>query len=113
MNHMTFFKSLKENTVASCYLFDGEEEYIKESALQALKNHLLPQGLETLNYSLMENPPVDELVAAVQTLPFMSEKRLVVVKNLNLLGVKGKKEEENFSDGCFLAFFVLLCLMTS
>lgn len=81
--------------MAGCYVFEGKEEYIKQTALENLKSSLLPQGLEELNYAMVDNAMADEIVAAAQTLPFMADKRLLVVKNLSLLtGGKAKKEEE-------------------
>ncbi|NLB90540.1 MAG: DNA polymerase III subunit delta, partial [Clostridiales bacterium] len=95
MNHTSFFKHLKEGKIDGCYVFEGQEEYVKETALASLKKHLLDPEFETLNWVTLENPPMDEVVAAAQTLPFMAEKRLLVVKNSELLvSGKGKNEEK-------------------
>lgn len=96
MNHTAFFKVMQENRIGTCYVFEGKEEYIKESALEGLKKKMLPQGLEVLNFALLENPAADEIIAAAQTLPFMADKRLIVVKNPGLMtsGGKTKGEEE-------------------
>ena len=38
MKHTEFFAALKKGEIAPCYLFEGEEEYTKRSALRALRD---------------------------------------------------------------------------
>ena len=88
MNHDVFFASVKTSSndgIACAYLFQGEEEYIKEKALQALRKKILPEGLEPLNETLLQNPSATAITEAALTLPFLSEKRLVTVYDLSLL----------------------------
>ena len=91
MNHSAFFKSLKEESIATCYLLEGTEEYIKETALRKLEDALLAPGMEQLNASVLDNPKADELIAAAETLPFMADRRLVVVRGLSAL-TQGKDD---------------------
>ena len=42
MNHTEFFAALKQGNIGGCYLFEGEEEYTKRSALKALPGAILP-----------------------------------------------------------------------
>lgn len=93
MNHTAFFKALKEKNIATCYLFEGAEEYIKETALKQLEKLLLPPGMEQLNCAELDNPGADEIIAAAETLPFMADRRLVIVRNLALL-TQGKGKDE-------------------
>ena len=88
MNHDEFFASLKalsKDGIACAYLFQGEEEYIKERALQALREKVLPEGLEPLNETVLQNPGATEIVEAALTLPFLAEKRLITVYDSGLL----------------------------
>ena len=94
MNHTDFFKIIKSGQIGSLYLMEGVEEYIKQQALDLIKKQILPQGLEALNETVLENPPVSALRAAAETLPFMAEKRLVQVRECSLLR-PSKKSEEN------------------
>ena len=43
MTHDEFFKSLKTGTPSGLFLFEGEEEHIKRSALSQMEN-ALPLG---------------------------------------------------------------------
>lgn len=94
MNHTQFFTVIKNKALSSCYLLEGEEEFIKQSALNTIKKTLLPQGMEALNETELENPTVSQVVAACETMPFMSEKRLVVIKECDFLSAKGKGDEK-------------------
>jgi len=85
MNYDAFFASVKNGEFACAYLFQGEEEYIKEKALSALRKRLLPEGFEPLNETVLQNPGAAAIVEAALTLPFMSERRLVVVHEYGLL----------------------------
>lgn len=68
------------------YLFHGDEEYIKKSALERLRERILPAGLEALNETLLEGAvSADRVIEAAETLPMMCERRLVVVKDWALV----------------------------
>ena len=92
MNHTAFFAGLKAESTQSLYLMEGTEEYIKQQALRRLCEKLLPQGLEAMNLTELENPDANALAAAAETLPFMGDKRVVVVRECGLL-VSGRKAE--------------------
>ncbi len=81
MNRKEFSQQIKAGTVQGAYLFEGVEENIKVATLQALRKALLPEGMEELNENLLDAPATDAIVAACETLPFLAEKRLVVVRD--------------------------------
>lgn len=95
MNHTAFFEALKAGRIAGCYLFEGTEEYIKQQALKNLCARLLPQGLEQMNLTDLTDPAPDALIAAAETLPFLAEKRVVVVRECTLLTAGRKSEDED------------------
>lgn len=95
MNYTEFFKAVKNGDIGSLYLMEGPEEYIKQTALEQLRRVLLPPGLEALNETVLENPPLPALRAAAETLPFMAERRLVIVKECALLRPSRKAEEDS------------------
>lgn len=97
MNWSELYDEWKNGKIRPVYLFSGEEEYVKESAIQRLRGMLLPPGLETLNETVLNDPAAATLIEAAETLPFMSDKRLVLVKDLSLL-MSGKAGKEADSD---------------
>ena len=49
MDRKDFDRLLAEGKIPSVLLFEGEEDHLKQSALEALAKKLLPEGLEELN----------------------------------------------------------------
>ena len=80
MDRKEFSQLIKSGQVQGAYLFEGVEENIKAATLAALRKALLPEGLEELNESLMDAPATDAVIAACETIPFMADKRLVIVR---------------------------------
>lgn len=110
--------SLGKGQVESAYLFYGEEEYLKEQALGQLRKLLLMPGMEMMDEHVVEGQslPLKEYGHLVDTPPFMSPRRLVVVKDDPRFGsgVKTNKEDKaavaelqgHFTDMSTLVFYV-------
>jgi len=94
MTYDDFFAALKNDQVARAYLFHGEEEFVKEKALSALRAKLLPAGLEDLNENILTAPRSDAVIAAAETLPMLADRRLVLVRDCALL-TSGKAADES------------------
>ena len=110
MDRKEFLQAVKANSVRGAYLFEGVEENIKAAALAALRGQLLPEGLEELNENLMDTPSTDALIAAAETLPFLADKRLVVVREHPALAGKAEADERlteymaHVPDSCVMVF---------
>lgn len=81
MDRKDFEKSLSQGKIPSVLLFEGEEEHLKQTALDSLYRKLLPEGLEEMNLTLLDAPETDQIVAAAETLPFMADRRVIVIRN--------------------------------
>lgn len=80
--------------IGSVYLFSGEEELMKWEWLQRLRATLLPDGLEEMNETrLPPSADATQIIAACETLPFMADKRLVVIEDSAFFAAKGREEE--------------------
>lgn len=100
-----------------CYFY-GAEDLLLEEAVNAIKAKALSGGLESFNLQVFDRATLDasKIVAAAQTLPAFSEKRVVIVKDAEAIkskdeeGVKSKNEEifceylKNPSPGTCLIF---------
>ena len=84
MYYNEFFNKLKKNTLATFYLFMGEENYMMDLAIESLKNKYIDKSLESINFTRIQGKESDlnALINACETLPFMSEKRLVLIKDI-------------------------------
>ncbi|MBQ3705475.1 MAG: DNA polymerase III subunit delta [Clostridia bacterium] len=94
MNHQEFARRLAKNDLPSVLFFEGPEEYLKQSALQDLRKALLPEGLEELNETRLTAPETDALIAAAETLPFMADRRLVLLRDYPAITGRGEADEK-------------------
>ena len=92
MNHTEFFAALKQGNIGGCYLFEGEEEYTKRSALKALREKVAGGDFAAMNDTRLIDPAPDALIAAAGTLPFMSDRRFIEVRDSAML-LTGKAKE--------------------
>lgn len=117
MNHTEFFAQIKAGHIARCYLLFGQEVLVAHSALAALRAKILPEGMEALSETVLQNPASQEIIEACETLPMMSEKRLVIVRDSALLTAGRSRDEAGESERligylpgipetCCLVFFV-------
>lgn len=87
LNYNQFIDNVKSKKLKSVYLFYGEEVYLIDYAINKLKETYISESLETLNYKILEGEDIDfeKILNACETLPFMSEKKIVIIKELPLL----------------------------
>jgi len=97
--YMEIFEDIKKGKIDRLYLFYGEEGYVKEQALLQLSQALIAPELKALNYQVLEGEAVssDDIINACETLPFMSDRRLVVVKDLPAL-LQGQGRRSNIDE---------------
>lgn len=110
MERKEFLQQVQSGAISGAYLFEGPEENLKAEALEALRAAILPAGLEELNESIMDAPAPDAIRAACETMPFMADKRLVIVRDQP--GLTGRQEADeslvsylpDVPDSCVLIF---------
>lgn len=88
------------NTIQKCYLIHGEEEWIKNNFIKDIKAKVLDESTELMNYNVFEGKEVTVLgiTDMCETLPFFSEKKVVVVKNSGLFKTGKKDESEKLAE---------------
>lgn len=82
MDYKSLVKEIKDNKIGKLYLFYGSEGYLVEKTILVIKNKYLNSSNENFNYIYHDDfkGEIDELISICETLPFMGEKRIVVVK---------------------------------
>jgi DNA polymerase-3 subunit delta len=77
------------------YLFHGEEDRLKEEAVAALTGHVVDPDFADFDREVLSADNADALAifAAAGQAPFGSERRLVIVKGLELWRERGKQTE--------------------
>ena len=93
MDQWAFFDELKAGTVRNVYCFYGPEAYIRRSALEKLRAKVLMPGLEDMNETLLSAPTAQQVIESCETLPMMSDYRLVIVRDC-ALAQSGKAKDE-------------------
>ena len=113
MTYDQLFKTIKAGDIKPAYLFYGQETYVLNSALDALRKKLLPEGFEPLNQNIFEGAAdVQSIIDAAETLPLMCDRRLVVLRDWTLLAGRGEGGDvarfiewlDNIPDNCCLTF---------
>ena len=75
-------RQIDSGTLGNLYLFYGEERYLINMYVQNVCRALLSEEDEMMNLSVMDEPKsVSDIVSTLETLPFMAERRLVILKN--------------------------------
>jgi DNA polymerase-3 subunit delta len=94
MKYEELIAKLKRGKIANCYFFCGEEEYLKQEGILLLKEILIEPGAKDFDFWLLyaEDTSAIEVISLAETYPFMSKKRLVVVKDIDRF-VEGELRE--------------------
>jgi DNA polymerase-3 subunit delta len=85
LKYQDLISSLKQGKILPLYLFFGEEEFLIQEAVDLIINMVVDPGARDFNFNTLycKDTSASELVNLCQTLPFMSEKRLVIAKEIN------------------------------
>lgn len=98
MNYAEFIKKLKEDSLLPLYLFIGEEKYLIDDTINRIKEKYIDKSLESINFTVLNGKNInqDDIVNACETLPFMSEKKVVILNEIALFLVDGIIDEKEF-----------------
>lgn len=107
-------KQLKENNMSNCYLFYGNEDYLKQFYVNKICSKFVIPGSETFSlrkYDGKENT-LDEVLEGAGSLPFMSEYCVVIARDfpLDTFGNEPKEQLlaylQNQSDTSIVIFWM-------
>ncbi|MBR5542961.1 MAG: DNA polymerase III subunit delta [Oscillospiraceae bacterium] len=106
-----FKDSLKNDNISNLYVFHGEEGYLREYYLSELEKRVVGDMMPEFNLTVI-NGETDfkTLSQVVESYPAMNEKRLVIVRDFDIVSANAdfsEKAQELFSDMpeyCVLVF---------
>lgn len=101
MSYVTVLEEIKKGVVQPIYLLYGEENYfIREIEQGVVKAVLSPDELDMNLITLERDPSVNELLALVDTIPFMGGKNVILVRGTGFFRAKkaGASEETTGTD---------------
>ena len=115
INYSALGGHISSGKPSAVYLIGGEDGYLRRRSLDMLKEKYMPDVLPEFNYTEFDGSDctVDEIAAAVETLPMMAERRMVVVKDMDAAAISAEqyRKLETFlgsvgsNDSCVLIFF--------
>ncbi len=93
-------REMKEGVFKRVYLFFGAESYLLEKYESEMKEAIVSEQKQIMNFDIYtgKTVPTNTIFDAANTLPFMSEYRLVIVKDSNLFTSGRKDETETMAD---------------
>lgn len=104
--------ALRSKTPAHCYIFHGEEAYLRDHYLAMLRKQLLDGPAEEFNFHRFDGQSIDlnRFFDAVEAIPMMSESSLVEVDDFDLFKLDETDREQlitvlsDVPDYCYLVF---------
>ncbi|MCD1146844.1 DNA polymerase III subunit delta [Peptoniphilus sp. KCTC 25270] len=97
---MELIELYKSKNLHGTYLFHGEEKYLMEDVLSIIEKNYTDEMTKSLNWEIIEieEASLEEILSRVETMPFMGNHRVVVVKNIGAF-IEKEKPEDEFYDG--------------
>lgn len=97
MTYEELRSSIKDGKISPLYIFEGQEDFLIEFCLGELKKALIEPWSEMMNFkSFTELPPFSEAQDFMETLPVMSERKLLIFRKCGLFSgnIKNKAQWE-------------------
>ena len=97
INFLDLENKIKKNEISNFYIFCGFNESLIKSSVNKISSRILNKDFIDLNYFEYDGNTVqyDEILNACETLPFMSEKKVVVVYRSDFLTDRTKNVNKN------------------
>lgn len=96
MNYEMLEKNINNGKIASIYLLFGKEKYLLENNVRKIKKQF-PELILGINYVVLDETGVEEIIPNIQTPAFGYEKKLIIVKNSGLFKKEGKRKSTSNS----------------
>lgn len=91
---MTLDEEIKNRAFKRCYLLYGTENFLKNKYIESFTEAIVPGAAKMMNYDYIEEKAAaySSITDASETMPFMNEYRLLIIKNSGLF-TRGRKDE--------------------
>lgn len=112
MSYSKLTKDISSGKIQPVYCFYGVEPYLMDQLIKQLKEAVVDSAYADFNEQTLDGTKlmIDDGVSAFETLPFFSEKRLVVIKQVPWFGSKASLSEQD--EGKLMAYFENPCPST-
>ncbi|WP_409228235.1 DNA polymerase III subunit delta [Gudongella sp. SC589] len=96
MKYIEFQNSIENGNINPIYIFTGEETYLLDIAVEQLVGLFMTKEGRTINLANLDGKTagLEDLKASCETLPFMSERRVTVLRGAEALLDKDSSSDE-------------------
>lgn len=103
LNYDSIITNIKNNDIKNLYLFYGSETFLINDAVARMEKKVVNPGFKNLNYMKVDGSVAayDLIVNACETLPFMDEKRMVIINNCTFFKSRKSRDGSDKDDGRF------------
>ena len=86
--------------IKNLYLCYGKEDYMKKKYVDNIKNKIIDPTYEIMNLESHDGKGlgIDQIIEFSETMPFMSDRRLMIIKDSGLFKSGKKEESTKFAD---------------
>ncbi|MEC5422196.1 DNA polymerase III subunit delta [Virgibacillus sp. C22-A2] len=91
MSYLEVVQKVKNKQIAPVYLLYGSESYFIQNIKQLIIKQVLSGEMDNLSSYDLEETPIQEVIADVETYPFFGERKLVIATNPSFLKAKPDK----------------------
>ena len=89
-------KELKNKQLNSMYLLYGEELFLLETSLKKIRG-LFGETTKGINYILIDDTNINELIQDMETPAFGYEKKLIIARNTGIFKKEGKRKNSELA----------------
>lgn len=91
MNYSELIKNIEKGIINPLYLFYGDEGFLIDEAVKKIVSVIVEPSNKDFNLEFLRGGETscEEIVSKAQTLPFMGERRAVIVKGIDEIKVSG------------------------
>lgn len=102
-------EEIKSGELKQVYILYGEEAYLRSQYKDKLKKALLGEG-DPMNYHYFEGKDIKpgEVIDLAETMPFLAERRVIILENSGLFAHGGEELAEYLSAPAETAYFVFV-----
>lgn len=99
MDFLTYYKQISSGNLNSIAVFTGDETYNIDHTLKYIEGHFLEPIYKDFNYDIIEsNFDIDGFMALASTLPFMDQRRIIIIHNTGVLKQIKDQQEAHLID---------------
>ncbi len=100
MHYNELIEKIESRDVGNSYLFMGREEYLMDEAIKKIIDKYVEPSFEAINLNRVDGKDLDleELIGICETLPFMSEKKVVILENTGDYIKNLDRDQDKFLD---------------